>query len=499
MAGAKKKKSKPAANPARGFATTSVASKARVDTSTPDQTPPPDGAINADPQAAGNSAAPILPMTAQPHGSAPYSQPEPTLSPEEFEKQLEESELQLLVDKHAQKVKRDALRQKTRLDTERRLLRGQAEPLNTRKWLPQELIDQILDLIQAESRFATSSLTSDRPFGEKTPSEEDLTMRLWTLQQTLTSLSISNDKIDAILQHVLELAPNVASSSRDYIWGLEEALDWLAKQCNREELRDYDYKSTKPPISQPDTPYDSPLASGENTPRLTEANGAGKHTSLKNGLAHLQSSRSSSSKKIVITCDEDFEPDDLIPHYRDAMEKLFWLQRPKLSTKKPNGVKNRPVPASKMLPLDSTSDDLEEAKLLAKIDRIEQDILFDKPLAEHMWRNRRVELEKEFAANARKVEQERGLKDHSQESGSEDEITKEAERMAAEILQQDDDDEDQSLSDLFGSLPIQETDAAGRTNTVINGSDGVKITIRDFGTWSGVSPTRALEEACRSR
>lgn len=254
MAGPKKKKSKPAANPARGFATTSVASKPRIETATPAQTPP-NGPPASDSTAAGlakPNASSIAPSTALPaHPTAAPSQPAPSLSPEEFEKQLEESELQLLVEKHAHKAKRDAARQKTRLETDRRLLRGQAEPLNTRKWLPQELMDQILDLIQAETRFAASSLASERPLSEKMPSEEDLTMRLWTLQQTLASLSFSPEKIDAVLQYVLELAPSVSTANRDYIWGLEEALDWLARSCGRGELRDYDYRGVKPPKSQP--------------------------------------------------------------------------------------------------------------------------------------------------------------------------------------------------------------------------------------------------------
>ncbi|KAI3342568.1 ATP dependent RNA helicase [Ustulina deusta] len=512
MAGPKKKKSKPPANPARGFATTSVASKPRVETTAPAGTPP-NGSTASGSVATGLAKpdASIPPPTAQPNQAAPHTQPEPSLTPEEFERQLEESELQLLVEKHAQKVRRDATRQKTRLDTDRRLLRGQAEPLNTRKWLPQELMDQILDLIQAESRFAASSLASERPLNEKLPSEEDLTMRLWTLQQTLASLSFSTEKIDAVLQHVLELAPSISSANRDYIWGLEEALDWLAKSCNREELRDYDYRSGRPPKSQPDTPYDSPLPSGANTPRVTEVVGVGKHASSKNGL---QSSRAGTPRKLLVTCDEDFEPDDLIPAYLETMEKLFWLQRPRQSAKKPNGTRNRPAVASKGQSLGSESPDLEEAKLLAKVDRIEQDVLFDKLLAEHMWRNRRIELEKEFASNARKAEKERGLeqereKDKEQEnptigsvqmveSDDDDDITQEAKRMAAELLQ-DDSGEDEALLDLFASLPVQETDATGKTSTVINGADGVKITIRDFGKWSGVNPTRALEEACRSR
>ncbi|KAI0544613.1 helicase associated domain-containing protein [Xylaria curta] len=513
MAGPKKKKSKPAANPARGFATTSVASKPRLETTAPAQTPP-NGPAVSDSTAAGPAKhdVSVAPSTTQPNhaaAAATDSQPAPSLSPEEFERQLEESELQLLVEKHAQKVKRDTARQKTRLETDRRLLRGQAEPLNTRKWLPQELMDQILDLIQAESRFAASSLASERPPGEKMPSEEDLTMRLWTLQQTLTGLSFSPEMVDAVLQYVLELGPSVSGAGKDYIWGLEEALDWLARSCSREELRDYDYRGFKPAKSQPDTPLDSPLPSGANTPRLSEVNGAGKHGN-KNGLPHLQSSRAGIPRKMMVTCDEDFEPDDLIPSYLETMGKLFWLQRPRQVNKKPNGAKGRSALAAKTQPSDAEPTDMEEAKLLAKVDRIEQDVLFDKPLAEHLWRNRRVELEKEFASNARKAEQEKEQRqeqeqekktdvlDQESESDDDDEITKEAKRMASDLLQEDS-GEDEALADLFANLPVQETDATGKTSTVINGADGVKVTIRDFGKWSGVNPMRALEEACRSR
>lgn len=508
MAGAKKKKSKPAANPARGFATTSVASKPRVETAETVQTPP-NGPSLSDATTTGSTKpdASTTPSIVQ-QSHAPNPEPGSTLSPEEFEKQLEESELQLLVEKHAQKVKRDAIRQKTRLDTDRRLLRGQSEPLNTRKWLPQELMDQILDLIQAETRFAASSLTSERPTNEKMPSEEDLTMRLWTLQQTLASLSFSSDKVDAVLKYVLELAPSVSSSNRDYIWGLEEALDWLAKSCSQEELRSYDYRGVKLPKPQPDTPYDSPLPSGANTPRTAEAMGNAKHADAKNGVSQLQPSRAGTPRKLLVKCDEEFEPDDLIPSYLETMDKLFWLQRPKQGAKKASGVqKKRAVNGTNPSPA-SEADDLEEAKLLARVSRIEQDVLFDKPLAEHLWRNRNIELEKEFASIARKTEQEKELEqergtggsDQAMESVSDDDddIAKEAKRMAAEVLEEESGD-DEAISDLFASLPVQETDAAGKTSTVINGADGIKVTIRDFGKWSGINPTRALEEACRSR
>ena len=250
MAGAKKKKTKPAANPARGFATTSIASKPRVENaesplpaSTSDHSPSKTqgGKPGAAPSSAlsGKNATGI----AQSDDASNASQPKKELSPEEFEKQLEESELQLLVDKHAQKVKRDAQRQKSRLETDRRLLRGSAETLNTRKWLPQELMDDILDLIQAEGRFSPTSLLPEGITAGKPIPEEDLTIRLWTLEQTFKSISIPEERLKGALQYVLEIAPNITSTTKDNIWGLEEALDWLARECIREELRDYDSRS----------------------------------------------------------------------------------------------------------------------------------------------------------------------------------------------------------------------------------------------------------------
>jgi ATP-dependent RNA helicase DHX29 len=162
------------------------------------------------------------------------------LSPEEFEKQLEESELQLLVEKHAQKTRRDAQRQRSRLETDRRLLRSQADPVNIPKWLPQELIDHILDLIMAESRFAASSMSSENPGAGKMPPEEDVIARLWTLQQTLAGAAFPDSRVDAAVNYTLDIAPNVSPPLKDSIWGLEEALDWLARECTLDELPLYE-------------------------------------------------------------------------------------------------------------------------------------------------------------------------------------------------------------------------------------------------------------------
>ncbi|KXJ92133.1 ATP dependent RNA helicase [Microdochium bolleyi] len=491
MAGAKKKKTKPAPNPARGFATTSVASKPVARVEKPDDEP----ITTAKGKTDANAAAPTTSTTSTATQAANNAPSTKDLSPEEFEKQLEESELQILVEKHAQKVRRDAQRQKSRLETDRRLLRGQAEPLSVKKWLPQELMDHILDLVQAESRFAASAETSS---SNRLPPEEDLTMRLWTLRETLAGAMFTKDRIDAVLLHVLDMATSISPTSKDSIWGMEEALDWLARECSTEELRTYDYKArnTKPGTGKATkTPLESPVVSGATTPMMTGPRlGNGKSKPKKN-----VSPRTASPKKSALVCNEDIEPDDLVPAYLDTKSKLFRIQRPQQDRAK----------SSSRLPVadEATTepDDLETQKLLARLDRIVQDVLFDRDLGEQKWRAERIVVEKEYAVTRKRLAEEEEAARcqdsvEADDSDSDDDIAKEAKRMAAEVLKQDNSDDDQALSDLFASLPIQEIDEkTGKTRNVVNGADGVKVYIQDFGKWTGFNPVQALQETCKSR
>ena len=235
MAGGKKKKKPAAVNPLRGFATTSIARKTKIEEVPEPEELPHTNEISAPLEKESEA-------TASQTSTAP-NLPAENLSPEEFEKQLENSELQALVEKHAQKSKRDALRQKTRLETDRRVLRGQAESLNTRKWLPPELMDEILDVVKAEGRFSGPAV--ETAGSSKPVSEEELAIRLWTLQQSLHGAGFLEDKILLALHHVLEISDKVGSSNKDAIWGMEECLEWLARECSREELPDYDNPNRK--------------------------------------------------------------------------------------------------------------------------------------------------------------------------------------------------------------------------------------------------------------
>ena len=235
MAGGKKKK-KPAANPARGFATTSIASK-KPEALEPEIEPTTPSKQSLDAQEAGSA-------TITQSKNLDSASDSKTLTPEEFEKQLETSELQVLVEKHASKSKRDAQRQKTRLETDRRVLRGQAESLNTRKWLPPELMDEILDLVKEEGKYSGQS--ADASNSLKQSSEEELTIRLWTLKQALVGAGFLEDKVVLALKHVLDISDKIGSGNKDSIWGMDESLEWLARECTRDELPDYENLQRKP-------------------------------------------------------------------------------------------------------------------------------------------------------------------------------------------------------------------------------------------------------------
>ncbi|KAH7324481.1 putative ATP dependent RNA helicase [Stachybotrys elegans] len=473
MAGGNKKKKKPAANPARGFATTSIASKPRPEAVEAESAPANPGKSDAPPSTSPGTA------DAPPSANQPATK-EKELSPEEFERQLQESELQLLVEKYSQKVKRDAQRQRSRLETDRRMLRGPADPINSPKWLPQELMDHILDMIKAEGRFATSGLASENTGAGRMPSEEDMIARLWTLQHTLEAVAFPAERVKAVIQYILDIAPTVSSAPKDTIWGLEEALDWLARECTLEELPSYEPKTK--PVSK-GTPSESPIPTRNNTPRPNKANGR-KDKPGSNGP--------SSKKKVAVTYDSDIEPDELVPQYIDTKTKLLELERSQPPPAKGKGRQGL-----------SDEDEQARAKLEAKLKRIETDVLFDNFVAEQQWKTKKLEVEKRMATERKESAKSENTEDsenpeaqaEAQDKPDDDDLNAEAERIAAEILAEDDD-----IGGLFDSLPQNEVDPeTGKSQTVVNSSDGVKLVIRDFGTWSGISPRRALEEACRSR
>lgn len=239
------KKKKPAGNPARGFATTSVASKPKVekeksaaDVAAKESVPAPSKDTPSVPQEAAS-----LVKQEQP------SNQEVTQTPEELEAQLERDELQLLVEKHAAKVRRESRRQVTKFETDRRVLRGQSNHMTVHEWLPNEILDTIISLAQTEAN------DSNRRQGQqqsllKVMSEEDAMSKLWTLNLTLRDLGFSHEQTEPVLRWLCSDAGGIDATSA--VWGLQESLEWLAlDQC---EGHSFSYEDSKPKPSAAPTP-----------------------------------------------------------------------------------------------------------------------------------------------------------------------------------------------------------------------------------------------------
>ena len=213
------KKKKPAGNPARGFATTSIASKPKVekekfvDVALKESVPTPSKEGLSTPDAATTATTAVKEEQAV--------KQEVTQTPEELEAQLERDELQLLVEKHAAKVRRESRRQVTKFETDRRVLRGQSHHMTVHEWIPSEVLDTIISLAQTESN------DSNRRQGQqqsllKVMSEEEATSKLWTLSLTLRDLGFTQEQLEPVLRWLCSDAGGIDTTSA--VWGLQEAL-----------------------------------------------------------------------------------------------------------------------------------------------------------------------------------------------------------------------------------------------------------------------------------
>ena len=234
-----KKKKKAASNPARGFATVSQVSKRAIERESETE------AVKQVVEDATAASVGQPEQTTDIKGGSSTLEPEvvvdaPKLSPEEFEKALEESELEQWVDKHGASFRKEVGRQVSRLQTDRRLLRDQAQYLSTRDWLPPDILDEVLELIRSDAEAGKMLPDVESRAKTRFPSEEDISIRLWTLRQTLLDLAFDEESVEKVLRYVLD--SKQLQSSREVIWGLTEALDWLALHVSRRELPDYEQR-----------------------------------------------------------------------------------------------------------------------------------------------------------------------------------------------------------------------------------------------------------------
>ena len=235
MAG--KKKKKPAANPARGFATTSVPSKPKAASdvdeqslqATQHQTP------NSSDDERANDAV-ILPDK-----QASTEKNVVDMTPEELEQHLEQSELQYLVETHATRVKSDAARQVARLENEKRQLRQLADRISISE-LNEQLMEEILP--SASPSLVAVTAANHSNVTKLTIDEDDLLLKLWALREVLMRLQMPS--IDQALSHVLTiLQTGITFPADDYLPGLGASFMWYARTQNPADLPDHETGKVK--------------------------------------------------------------------------------------------------------------------------------------------------------------------------------------------------------------------------------------------------------------
>jgi ATP-dependent RNA helicase DHX29 len=267
-------------------------------------------------------------------------------------------------------------------------------------------------------------------------------------------------------------------------------------------------------VSQ-DSPNESPLPSGTNTPRRVEPktrHAGNNDANIDRNVTSVSDRERLPSKSTPVKAtssskydtDSDIDPDELLPIYLKTKAQLFHLQPSKQPALHSSGQKKRDRQAALKEKTEKLPTDPEVSKLQRKLDRIEGDILFDKYIANQQWEQQRIQLERDAATQRNAVSGEAPERiPHPAEvleDSDTDEVGKEAARIGAEILESNDSDDDAAVADLFASLPVTEVDpVTGKSNVVVNNSDGTKVTIRDFGTTIGMIPRRVLEEACKAR
>ncbi|EAT89782.2 hypothetical protein SNOG_03051 [Parastagonospora nodorum SN15] len=440
------KKKKPAGNPARGFATTSVASKPKPEKMTGDAT-----ATEAVPSVSKESAPAIV--SAPQIVTAPnVAKAEVVQTPEELEAQLERDELQLLVEKHAPKVRRDSHRNVLKFQTDRRVLRGQSHSMTVHDWLPNEVLDSVIALAQAESN------DSNRRQGPqsllKILTEEDAMSKLWTLDLTLRELGFSSDHVLPVLKWICANAAAVDSSAS--IWGLQEALEWLAlDHCDGHS---FSYEEPAPKRSATEIAERSRPNDADNEAQKDGAvsNGARRPDQTSANASNAGDKMSEHIDIDVSDLDSDIELDDLIPTYLKLKGKLYEID-PSLveatTRKQTKAGKGKNTPANQIQQSPTVR------KLLSQLQKITSDTLFDEYEAELQWPAKRNQIAQEKVADPGEAE-----------------------------------DEGDLLGSMFSAVPdVLDTSKAEDKSTVSE-----NVTLRDFGKSSGLTPRRLLEEAVRS-
>ncbi|KAF2711370.1 hypothetical protein K504DRAFT_218300 [Pleomassaria siparia CBS 279.74] len=481
-----KKKKKPAGNPARGFATTSIASKPKADKL-------------AEPDVEDAKKENALDAVVAPQKSTQVQAPTPvavTQTPEELEAQLQHDELQLLAEKHASKVRRESKRQALKFQTDRRVLRSQSQSMTVHEWLSPEIMDGIIALARAESN------DSNRKQGPqsllKILSEEDAMSKLWTLDLIFRDLGFPHEHLQPVFKWLCANAVNIDPTSST--WGFQEALEWLAlDQCEGHSFSYEEQKAkrltiTSPDTSRPGTPSGVNSVQDSASTKTSDNEVSAAPTPNVPTPSTSPPAESDLSDITVSDLDSDLEEDQLVPLYLKIRGRLFEIDPDIVeikSRKQLKGAKGRNV----------KSYSPAVRKLLSQLQRVESDALFDRDVAEAQWPAKRTQIAQTKAASRLQAQttsqpEEKVEKKPVQSRVAPVSVNEPEESSGTEVSDTLFGDDDSGLlADMFSAIP----DSVATTSTTNGDANSNNVVLRDFGKQSGLAPRRLLEEAVRSR
>jgi ATP-dependent RNA helicase DHX29 len=468
------KKKKKAAAPAvsRGFATSSIASKQqRVDLDE-EQSKKLIGKVPDSSSAATEQSSTTT--------DTPEQEPKQQTA-EEYQAELERTELQQYVESHGPKVVKESQRQLSKLHTDSRVLRAQSLPLNTWSWLTEELQEEILNV-------ARQSLSRKQGFGIPKKQPDDVWVdRFWTLFKVLDGMGIPRERIFQLFQE-LPMQDNLSDSSN--VWGLRQSLDILALDT---ELQVPSYNKPRQPQNEKE-----PMSGAEPDSEPEPPRRLGKTLKSQTNSQIQTPLQSGAVTPLMSTGEEDFdvsdlgsdlEPDDLVQIYVSTKLTLFKRQ--------PSLVENVNLKRTKSAASRSSSVPRTSGirKLQDKLRRIEADILFDRDVAYQKWNDARIEYLQTRSTQPESMISSPRLGPSIVEDKPEDKLEDKPKDTKKSLDQEG--PEESELPGLLGEMFLE---PGQETSTESNQDEPPEnVTIRDFGKVTGYNPRRMLEEACRAR
>lgn len=207
----------------------------------------------------------------------------------------------------------------------------------------------------------------------------------------------------------------------------------------------------------------------------------------------------------VSDIESDMDPDEMLSTYLQAKARLFDRNPDLVDTASQNNKKSK-NPRGKASS-NNRKPTPGEAKLQQQLKNIEADVLFDQQVANAKWAEHKIDVLQD-RAERRKLQV---LDDHKLASkpddkstqqptkvNASDDIMAEAEAAASQFLQEVDDDDDiAGLGGMFGEAI--DTDNAPQQADQLPSANSADLVVRNFGKFSGMSPRRIFEDACRSR